>query len=198
MLEHLFGSKTRVKLLQIFFGSPGRPFFGRELSRLSGTQLNAVRREIANLAALQIIAPKTQVEVGAVELGHERSKFFQLNMGCLLYPELRELLLKAAVIEEEAFVQSIQERAGKISLLLLTGLFTSETDVDTDLLIVGSVKPKVLAKLIKAYEKDSGRSLRYTIMDPKEFKERRSIGDKFLYRIFEAKHTLPIDEFELS
>ncbi|MDO8509770.1 MAG: ArsR family transcriptional regulator, partial [bacterium] len=56
MLEHLFGSTTRVKLLQIFFSSPDRAYFMRELARLVEVQLNAIRRELANLEKLGIIA----------------------------------------------------------------------------------------------------------------------------------------------
>ena len=31
MVEQLFGSKTRVKLLSLFFNNPGRPFYVREI-----------------------------------------------------------------------------------------------------------------------------------------------------------------------
>lgn len=198
MLEHLFGSKTRVKLLQIFFRSSGRPFYVRELARAAFIQLNAVRREIANLLALGIVMQVAAPAVGDVELGTERSKYYQLNTASLLYHELKALLTKAAILEEESFVRDIRERSGTIGLLVLTGVFTGDAEVDTDVLIVGKVKPMVLSKIIRKYERDSGRSLRYTIMDAREFKDRRQLGDKFLYRIFEAKRVVPIDELKIG
>ncbi|MDO8625979.1 MAG: hypothetical protein Q7K39_00775 [Candidatus Magasanikbacteria bacterium] len=197
MLEHLFGSKTRVKLLQIFFRHPSKPFFGRELARLSGTQLNAVRREILNLFTLHLIQAVDAKNVPDTDLGTERSKYYQLNILSPLYQELKALLVQAAVIEEEEFVATVKARAGKVVLMVLTGVFTEADEVDTDLLIVGQVKPLVLTKLIKKFEKDNGRQIRYTIMSAKEFQERREIGDKFLYRIFEAKHLVAVDEMRV-
>lgn len=170
----------------------------RELARTAFTQLNAVRREIANLLALGIITQVAAPAVGDVELGTERSKYYQLNSGSLLFHELKALLVKAAILEEETFVSDIRDHAGAVELLVLTGVFTGDVDVETDVLIVGKVKPVILAKIIRRYERDSGRSLRYTIMDAREFKDRRQLGDKFLYRIFEAKRVVPVDELKIG
>ncbi len=49
MIEQLFGSKTRVKLLGLFYSNPDRPFYVRELTRKIDEQINSVRRELANL-----------------------------------------------------------------------------------------------------------------------------------------------------
>ena len=49
MLEHLFGSKTRVRLLRLFLHHPEEAFFVRELARKTHFQMNAVRRELENL-----------------------------------------------------------------------------------------------------------------------------------------------------
>ena len=48
-MEQLFGSKTRVKLLQLFFRNPNRAFYVREITRKIDEQINSVRRELANL-----------------------------------------------------------------------------------------------------------------------------------------------------
>ena len=55
MIEQLFGSKTRVKLLQLFLANPGRSFYVRELTRKIDEQINSVRRELANLLGIGII-----------------------------------------------------------------------------------------------------------------------------------------------
>lgn len=198
MLEHLFGSKTRVKLLQIFFRAPIRAYYVRELARLTNTQLNAIRREIANLLSLGLVTQLDTEQAGAMELGTERSKYYQLNTGSLLFNELKALFVKSAMLEEEVFVREVQNKGGQISLLALTGFFCGEEEVDTDLLIVGKVRPTLLNKLIKDYESEIARTIRYTIMEEKEFKDRRELGDKFLYRIFEAKHIMVVDKYHVS
>ena len=45
-LEKLFGSKTRTKLLSLFFGNPERSFYVREMTRVIEEQINSVRREL--------------------------------------------------------------------------------------------------------------------------------------------------------
>src|ERR1044071_8924663 len=55
MIEQLFGSKTRVKLLQLFYSNPNRSFYVREITRKIDEQINSVRRELANLLNVGII-----------------------------------------------------------------------------------------------------------------------------------------------
>lgn len=44
MIDALFGSKTRVKLLHLFLNNPGQPFYVREITRKIDEQINSVRR----------------------------------------------------------------------------------------------------------------------------------------------------------
>src|SRR5215813_3335832 len=62
MIEQLFGSKTRVKLLQLFYSNPNRSFYVREITRKIDEQINSVRRELANLLSIGIIASNTNSE----------------------------------------------------------------------------------------------------------------------------------------
>ncbi len=199
MLEHFFGSKTRLKLLQIFFRSPHKAFYLRELSRLAEVQLNAVRREIANLEHIGVIA---QVEAADAEhdeeIGTERSKFYQLQTGFILFGELKALLSKGQLLEERVFIDEIKKRSGNVKLFLLTGLFTNETRTGTDILLVGELKTPAIAKVIKEFEKKLGQPIRYTLMEDKEFTERREIGDVFLYALFESKHVTVVDAYQLN
>ena len=59
MIEQLFGSKTRVKLLQLFLANPGRSFYVRELTRKIDEQINSVRRELSNLMELSLQIART-------------------------------------------------------------------------------------------------------------------------------------------
>src|ERR1035438_9452264 len=59
MVEQLFGSKTRVKLLRLFFSNPNRSFYVREITRKIDEQINSVRRELSNLLSIGIITSDT-------------------------------------------------------------------------------------------------------------------------------------------
>ncbi|MFA6423747.1 MAG: hypothetical protein WCV83_00340 [Candidatus Magasanikbacteria bacterium] len=198
MLEHLFGSITRIKLLRLFYGNPERAYFVRELSRAIEIQLNAVRRELANLEEIGIIK---QIEFGQSkeeEAGTERSKYYKINTGFFLHDELGALLEKTQILEERNFIDLLKKRAGDMKAMILTGFFTKADEVGTDILFVGNVKTIAIAKVMRDFEKFLNRSIRYTILDEKEFSERREIGDRFLYSIFEAKHIFAVDELKLG
>lgn len=87
-LTRLFGSKSRVKLLEKFvieatLGTEEEGFFIRELCRDLDEQINAVRRELMNLEALGILK------------SHERNKkkFYNLNTNCPIHKEIIEIFL---------------------------------------------------------------------------------------------------------
>jgi DNA-binding transcriptional regulator YhcF (GntR family) len=167
----------------------------RELARLAEIQLNAVRRELANLEKLNIIIPAKSGESTIEEIGTKRSKYYKLNSKFFLLDELKALLVKAKILEEQNFIDDILKRGGNIKLLLLAGSFVGDDEAPTDMLIVGNIKSNTLARQIRDLEKFLGRQLRYTIMEEKEFLDRREIGDKFLYSIFESKNTIVADLF---
>ena len=196
MLEHLFGSTTRVKLLRLFYNNQDRAYFVRELSRVIDIQLNAVRRELANLEELGIVKQVAFGESKEEEVGTERSKYYKINTDFFLSEELGALLSKTQLVEEREFIDLLKKRCGTIKLMIMTGFFTG-AETGTDLLLVGDVKPVPLAKTIRDFEKFLNRPIRYTVMDEKEFVERKEIGDKFIYSIFEEKHLVPFDELKV-
>lgn len=194
MLEHLFGSKTRVKILKLLYRMPDRPFFVRELSREIGVQINAVRRELELLCELGIIVEKVDAKPVDVEkAGATLRKYYQLNPESLLYSELQALLTKETIIEQKQFINDLSTKIGEVKLLILTGAFTHDPKVETDLLVVGGVKLRALSKLLEEYQKELGFDIRYTIMGEDEFADRRYVMDKFLYSVFEADHIKVID-----
>ena len=111
MIEQLFGSKTRVKLLELFFQYPNRAFYVREMARLINGQLNAIRRELANLEKISLI--KTVPTEGAVvndplkAINSSRFRYYKLQKDCLIYFELKALLLKAQVLRERELVENL-------------------------------------------------------------------------------------------
>jgi len=58
MLQKLFTSKTRVKLLTLFMMNPGREMYVREIARSTEENINAIRRELANLEEMGLLKSK--------------------------------------------------------------------------------------------------------------------------------------------
>jgi predicted transcriptional regulator len=80
----LFSSRTRVKLLEIFLLRPEREVHVREICRLTGLNINAVRRELANLEDLGLLMSRN---VG-------NARFYTANIVCPIYQELTGILVK--------------------------------------------------------------------------------------------------------
>lgn len=198
MLEHLFGSKTRLKLLKLFLSNPDKIFFVREISRKLEVPINAVRREIDHLTAAEIIAVKeNKLEGKDRGAGADKKKFFSLNSRGALVKELESLLLKDKFSREQNFFASLKEWPG-IEFLLLSGRFVGDRNSLVDILLVGSLSSKGVEQVIKKFEKEIGEEVRYTLMKTKEFLYRRDVADKFLSDLLDKKNLLLIDKIKVN
>ncbi|MFH1430094.1 MAG: hypothetical protein ABIG71_01055 [Candidatus Uhrbacteria bacterium] len=193
MLEHLFGSKTRVKLLRLFLGNQGSSFFVREISRKVDSQIHAVRRELENLEHLGIIKSG---ETPAGEVGDLKArlrKYYQLDGEFFLVDELRTLILKSQFLLEQEFKRRVKQ-IGKFRYFVLLGMFLGEKDSPIDALIVGTVNRSRLSQLMKQFERELGNPVNYAVMTEQEFTYRKGIGDRFLYNILEGKKIVVMDD----
>ena len=62
-IDALFGSKTRVKLLNLFLNNPDKTFYVREITRMIDEQVNSVRRELKNLEDINVVKSTTVLTV---------------------------------------------------------------------------------------------------------------------------------------
>lgn len=195
MLEHLFGSKTRLKLLRLFFRDAARSYYVRELTRLVDVQINAVRRELELLVRSGLVKEiKDTSGKNKKNIGSALRKYYALNPESILYPELDALLIKAQALGEQQFVGELKDKAGNVQLILLTGRFTNDKRAPSDMLLVGDDMNDIsIDRLVKKYEQELGVELNYTLMTVQEFHDRRHVMDKFLFSLFEARHVKIID-----
>lgn len=208
MLEKLFGSKARVKILKLFLLHPQDKFYIRQLARDLKLQLNSVRRELENLENFGILtsdfkdeAPGADKKEGtsgpASPAGGQEKKYYRANPEFVLFDEIKALIIKAQILYEKDFVNKLKS-IGKIKLLVLTGIFANNPATLIDILLVGKVNKAKLVKLIGELEVELGHEINFTLFDSREFKYRRDITDIFLYGILDGKKLVVIDEVGLS
>jgi DNA-binding transcriptional ArsR family regulator len=183
MLEQLFGSRTRVKLLRLFLSEPEKLYFVREITRMIDERINSVRRELKNLEDMGLVISQDK----------DQKRYYQANSSFILFPELRGLILKAQVILEDKLVSDIKA-LGNIQYMVLTGFFVGIQDNSTDILLVGKINREKLTRLMDKFEKFFNRGINYTVMTTKEYKYRRDLTDRFLYDILENKNIVMIDK----
>ena len=201
MIEQLFGSKTRVKLLQLFYSNPNRSFYVREITRKIDEQINSVRRELANLLSIGIIASDTT----------NNRLYYEVNQSYDFYEPLKAIFGQAAVVdgEEKAPVAISTKKSGNdvvnaelerlkalgnVELALYTGQFTRDESSGVDLLIVGDLNQHALQKFITELEAQEGKEIRFTVMPVTEFNYRRQINDRFIGTVLASKKQVLIDK----
>lgn len=189
MLENIFGSRTRVKLLKIFLNHAEEKFFVRELSRLAEEKINSVRRELENLEKVGLIKSLAEKDDG---LKKDNKKYYTVDTAFILYPEFKNLILKSKLLLERSLAQEIG-KLGKIKFLMLTGFFIDNAHSKTDLLIVGNIDRSKLKRMIKKMECNFEQQIRYTVMTSQEFNYRNQITDKFLFEVMEGRKIVLID-----
>lgn len=199
MLEQLFGSRTRVKLLSLFLRYPHDPMFVRELTRKIDTQINAVRRELANLAKLGLIVEiESTEEADPEELGTKKTfgvkrKYYMANPAFPLLPELTSLIIKSQLMLEKNLDQEIQT-FGDIRYLAFLGVFIGKPKAPVDIFIVSDTfETDKLRDMVKEMEHDLGVEINFSVMPLAEFRYRKEMTDKFLYAILEAQKNVVID-----
>jgi hypothetical protein len=195
MVEQLFGSKTRVKLLSLFFNNPGRPFYVREITRKIDEQINSVRRELANLLSIGLVSSD----------GSNNRLYYEVNPKYEYYEHLRSIFTTMPIKSNDPVVKETREEdkiikrlrsTGSITFAFLTGSFSRDSRTNVDIFVVGDVNKARLAKVVAEMEREMGRELNYSALTPEEYEYRLSLNDRFITNVLETKKIVIIDGHE--
>ena len=194
MIDKLFGSKTRVKLLHLFMNHPGQSFYVREITRLIDEQINSVRRELSNM-----------LEVGVITSDNADNKlYYQVNQRYEFYTALRAIFAAEPIAAAQPVVtvnaDGVNEKySGLISELpglrvaVLSGVLVKGSSSSVDVLLVGLVPAAKVKAAISNIEKLEGREINYTVIQYEEFYYRLSVRDRFVTQILASKHSVVLD-----
>lgn len=200
MVEQLFGSKTRVKLLRLFYSNPNRSFYVREITRKIDEQINSVRRELSNLLSIGIISSDTTNNRLYYEVNQEFEFYKPLSMifgvSEVVVPEGEEKQAAPVQIPIKSTDPEVAALAalGNIELALYTGQFTRDETSGIDALIVGDVNQTKLQKFMKELEEKEKKEINYTLMSLQEFMYRRQVNDRFINTVLASKKQVLIDK----
>lgn len=196
MLDAIFGSTLRVKILNLFLLYPDKKYRLQAIARDFSLPPASLRHELENLLKFGLISEEmVESEEKESKKKDRITKLYSANTKFLLYPEIKALFVKAQILFSQKFLSGL-EKICQPKFLALTGLFTNYPEAQTDLLIVGVIRRVPFLKLIKELEKSLGREINYTILSEREFRYRREIMDIFLYNILEGKTLVLLDNLE--
>lgn len=178
ILENLFGSKERARLLRFFLQNPDQEYAFSEIVRRNMLKSAGVKREIENLKKIKFIIRRSK-----------RGKlFYVLNQEFSFYPELKNLISKSNVYPQCQSIANVS-KVGNIKLAAISGVFINYHKSKADMIIVGDdIRRARLKNLMASLEAEIGKEIDFVLMSGEEFKYRLNMLDKFILEFLEGPH----------
>ncbi|QQG44634.1 MAG: hypothetical protein HYW86_01850 [Candidatus Roizmanbacteria bacterium] len=173
MLEHIIPSKTRRKILELFFHHPHDSFYLRKIVRDVSEEVNAVKRELDILSEEKVLHKEKRLN----------KVFYTLNKNFAFYDEFLRIFTKTSKFV--TLMHKNLSKIGKVKYAALSTKFAKKIPVKEDevyLLMVGIVVLPEIENIIHSVEEDFGREINYTMMTDDEFVFRKKNNDPFLWR----------------
>ena len=184
MIEGLFTSKTRVKLLSEMLLNSDREYHIRELSRIIGISPIYVQKELRNLQSLGLLTSRKQ---GNMVL-------YVLDKRSTISDDLKRIFLKTELVGAE-ILKSLD--SAKIQYALIYGSFAKgveTTKSDIDLLVIGDIEEDVLLKSVSKAEGKVGREISYVLWTSKEFAQKAKQKIPLLLEILKTDVVMIVGE----
>ncbi len=188
LLEQLFGSVSRARLLRLFMQNQESRFVSREIQKRTQLAAPIVNSELLKFVKLGLLKQKTI----------RSTPGFLINKSFPLLSELHDLVIKSVAASKRKLLIRIK-RLGKVKLAVVSGIFlNNEERARTDLLLVADdISRKKLDNFLARIESEVGKPIQYTLMDVDEFKYRMNMYDRFLRDILEYPHEKLINRFDI-
>lgn len=161
MLEKIFTSKTRIKILDYLFFCKKETYL-REISKTLKISPSSVKREIDNLC-----------KIGLVQKQQNKIKINEQN------PIINDL--KNIFIKTDSIIHPIKKALQKIDAkyILIFGSFAEGTytpESDIDLLIIGNCKQSRVFSCLKTAEQKIGREINPIVWTLKNIIQNKKTG----------------------
>ena len=178
ILESLFSSRERVRILRFFLQNPETTFTSAEISRRNMLKPLKIRREIEMLSKIKFILKSTQ-----------RDKVsYRLNQNFDFYPEMKNLFSRANTSPQCKSLARVAN-LGSVKLAVISGVFINYQKSKADMILVGdNISKARLNNLMSSLEAEIGKEINFVLMTMDEFKYRLNMLDKFILEFLEGPH----------
>lgn len=164
MLDKLFGSKLRAKVLGWLFLHPDERYFVRQLKGLLDEDSTNISRELARLEKMGILTCQTE----------GRQKYYQVNPQCPVFSELEGLIRKTTGLTD-ILRDAFKPLSKKIKIAFIYGSMAKgsiKSQSDVDVMVIGSSTFGQVVDAIGDAQKQLGREVNPTVYPVKEWKEK--------------------------
>lgn len=207
ILGKLFSSPARVRILRLFLLNSEQGFESKDISIKTKTQISVVRKELSLLSHIgfikkklftkEIVIPSKKKKLPP-KIKYKKIQGWFLNTSFQYLEQFRSLLSDPDFFDRAALVSRFRN-AGKLKLLIVSGVFIQDPESRADLLVVGDkLKKGIIDDAIRTIEAEVGRELSYAVFTTAEFLYRAEMYDKLICDMLEFPHETLIDTAQLS
>ena len=202
ILSKLFGGVARVKIMRLFLLNPEQGFETGTVSERSRLSPSVTRQAINQMASMSLVKKRSFIkETVDGRTGKTKKKRVQgwfLNPDFPYIKEMKALLIEGDFFKHDEIVKRFRP-AGKIQMLVVSGIFMKQSGSRLDILIVGdNISKKYIQKAVAVLESELGAELSYALFDNTDFRYRVSMYDKLLRDMFEYPHESLLASKEFS
>jgi len=191
MLDRLFGSKLRSKVLGWLFLHPDEHYYVRQLRGLLDDDSTNISRELARLEKMGILTCQTE----------GRQKYYQVNRKCSVFYELEGLIRKTSGLAD-VLKDALGPIAKRIKVAFVYGSMATgsgQSQSDVDLMVIGSCSFGQVVNAIGQTQDKLGREVNPSVYPVDEFRRKVAGKHHFLTTVLdEPKIFLIGDENELG
>jgi len=173
MLNELFSSKARVKILRLFLLNPKNKYYQREIALKTVLPIRAVQREMEKLGKIGIFSKE--------EDGNRH--YYSINASCPVIPELKALFLKTAGLGEYLKEYFSKGKNG-IRVAFIYGSYAKDREnasSDIDVFVIGGISARELSGITSKIGREFGREINYVLYTEKEFQKKQK--DHFIRNV---------------
>lgn len=203
ILEKLFGGTAKVKIINLYLFNPETAFDTAQAADRAKVSVSVARKEITNLFKIGFLRPKSYIKEikrqkdRKIETFRKRTNGWTLDSKFPYIEALKAFVSNINPFKHKDIVDRIS-KAGKIQLLIISGIFIKDPDSRVDLFIVGdNLRQGQLDNIIKTIESEIGKEIRYAVFETQEFNYRYTMFDKLIRDILDYPHEKIINKLNL-
>lgn len=173
MLHYIIPSKTRRKILELFFHNPKEVYYLRRIMREVNEEVNAVKRELDILTDAKALLREKRLN----------KVFYSLNKNWIFYDEFLRIFAKSTPVFTH--IQKGLSKIGKVKYVAVAKSLIkddAEKKDDVAVIFVGVIVVPEIESLMAEVERQMGREIHYTVMTEEEFLFRKKSNDPFIWR----------------
>jgi predicted nucleotidyltransferase len=175
----LFRSELQLRLLALLVLNPNREWTARELQERTMAPPASVHRELHRALDAGLVVREA--------VGHTHR--YSAARSSPLFEPLSLLLARTVGLEHR--LRAALSQIDGVEAAVLHGSWATGRvgpTSDLDLLVVGEVEPVTILRAVRPIERETARSIDFTVFRPHELRAKLAAGNGFLRSVFAGPH----------